>query len=215
MPVELFGHRYSVYSWIARLAPAEKGVAHGWTEINPFDEDMPAAHLKVHPFRRVPALKHGGFVFCETDAITRHIDEAFPGPSLQANELRARARVSQIVSVVDSYGYWPLVRQVFSHGFFRPRLGRPADEAEFRKGPDASPRVLGALDALAGDGSYLFGNEVSLADVHFSPMIAYFTMAPEGPAVLATHGKLQAWWGRMVQRPSVAATRPEFPLERT
>jgi len=151
MAVEIHGYQYSVYSWIARLALHEKGVAYSWVEIDPFAENVPASYLAMHPFKRVPALAHGGFAVYETGAITRYVDEAFEGPKLQRTDPRERARCNQIMSIVDSYAYWPLVRQVFSHRVFRPRMRRPADENEVQRGLDAAPRVLAALERIAGD----------------------------------------------------------------
>jgi glutathione S-transferase len=150
MAVELHGYQYSVYSWIARLAIHEKGVTHSWVEVNPFAEDMPASYM--HPFKRVPALVHGAFTVYETNVITRYVDEAFEGPKLQRIEPRERARCNQIISIADSYAYWPLVRQVFAHRVFRPRMSQPADENEVQRGVDAAPRVLAALERVAGQG---------------------------------------------------------------
>ena len=148
MNVELYGYQYSVYSWIARLALEEKGASYHWIEINPFAPDIPESYLALHPFKRVPALVHDTFQIYETGAITRYVDEAFPGPRLQPTDPRHRARCSQFLSIIDSYVYWPLVRQVFSHCVFRPRLGRPSDATEIQKGLDAAPEVLAALEQL-------------------------------------------------------------------
>src|SRR5262249_58521476 len=111
MAVELHGYQYSVYSWIARLALHEKDVVYSWVEIDPFAENVPASYLAMHPFKRVPALAHGGFAVYETGAITRYVGEAFEGPKLQRTDPRERARCHQIKSIVDSYAYLPLVRQ--------------------------------------------------------------------------------------------------------
>jgi glutathione S-transferase len=102
MTVELYGYKYSVYAWIARLALREKGCAYEWREVNPFAEDVPADYLGLHPFRRVPVLVHDGFVLYETSAITIYVDEAFDGPPLQPATSRERARQQQIISVIDS-----------------------------------------------------------------------------------------------------------------
>ena len=144
-PLVLHGYHYSVYNRIARLALAEKGLAYERVEVNPFDPDRPASYLTLHPFGRVPVLVHDGFALYETGAITRYVDRAFPGPLLQPADPRALARMDQIVGVVDSYGYWPMVRQVFSHGFFRPRRGLTGDPAEVARGLEGSVRVLDAL----------------------------------------------------------------------
>ncbi|MGY4288682.1 glutathione S-transferase [Bradyrhizobium sp. LM2.7] len=211
MAIELHGYQYSVYSWIARLALHEKGVAYDWVEVNPFAENFPASYLAMHPFKRVPVLVHDGFVVYETGAITRYVDEAFEGPELQSMEPRTRARCNQIMSIVDSYAYWPLVRQVFSDGVFRPRMGLPADENEFRKGLEAAPRILSALEKALVEGPYLCGNQLSLADIHLAPMIGYFVLADQGRALLQKHRRVSHWWSEFSARAAFVATRSRLP----
>lgn len=207
-PLVLHGYHYSVYNRIARLALAEKGLAYDRVEVNPFDPDRPAAYLALHPFGRVPVLVHDGFALYETGAITRYVDRAFPGPRLQPAEPRALARMDQIIGVVDSYGYWPMVRQVFSHGFFRPRRGLAGDPAEVTRGLEGSAKVLAALEALAADDAFLVGPTLSLADLHLGAMVAYFTAAHEGAAMLNDHARLCGWWERFSTREALAQTDP-------
>lgn len=218
MAIELHGYQYSVYSWVARLALHEKGKEEGkafdWIEVNPFAEDVPAGYLAIHPFKRVPALIHAGFVVYETGAITRYVDEAFEGPRLQPEQPRERARCNQIISIVDSYAYWPLVRQVFSHGVFRPMMKLQADEKEFQRGLEAAPRILSALEDAAGEGRFLCGNDISLADIHLAPMIGYFARAPEGKDLLQKQARLSAWWADFSKRAAFMATTPRLPIDK-
>jgi glutathione S-transferase len=211
MPLVLHGYRYSVYVRIARLALAEKEVAYDSVEVNPFAADVPADYLALHPFGRVPALGHDGFALYETGAISRYVDRTFSGPALQPVQPRALGRMDQIIGVVDSYGYWPLVRQVFSHRVFRPATGQPADEAEVERGLAGAAKVLAALEALAAPDAFLVGPALSLADLHLGAMIAYFAAAPEGAALLERHPLLAAWWMQLSRRPSFAATDPGLP----
>ena len=95
MALVLHGFRYSVYVRVARIALAEKALAYEHVEIDPFAPDMPTKYLDLHPFGRVPTLVDGDFVLYDTGAITRYIDEAFPGPMLQPTEPRRRARMVQ------------------------------------------------------------------------------------------------------------------------
>lgn len=211
MAIELHGYQYSVYSWIARLALHEKGKAFDWIEVNPFAEDVPASYLAIHPFKRVPALIHDGIVVYETGAITRYVDEAFEGPRLQPEQPRERARCNQIISIVDSYAYWPLVRQVFSHRVFRPMMKLQADEKELQSGLEAAPRILAALEDVASGGRYLCGNDISLADIHLAPMIGYFARAPEGKDLLQKQLRLSGWWADFSKRAAFVATSPRLP----
>jgi glutathione S-transferase len=159
----------------------------------------------------VPALVHDGFALYETAAITRYIDRAFPGPGLQPAEPKALARMDQIIGVVDAYGYWPLVRQVFVQRVTRPRRGELTDEAELAKGLAAAAKVLAALERLAADADFLAGPALSLADLHLGAMVAYFVQAAEGDIALKQHARLAAWWQHIRQRPSFAATDPGLP----
>jgi glutathione S-transferase len=208
MTLVLHGYQYSVYNRIARLALAEKGVAYERTEVNPFDPNRPASYLELQPFNRVPTLVHDGFVLYETQAITRYIDRAFPGPALQPADPKALARMDQIVGVVDSYGYWPMVRQVFSHGYFRPKRGLAGDAAEVKLGLEGAAKVLTALEKLAAPDTFIVGATVSLADLHLGSMTAYFTAADEGAAMLHRFPKLDSWWARVSRRASFAVTDP-------
>ncbi len=210
MSLVLHGYHYSVYNRIARLALTEKGVAYDRVEVNPFG-DVPAGYLALHPFGRVPTLVHDGFVLYETGAITRYVDRAFPGPRLQAADLRALARMDQLIGIIDSYGYWPMVRQVFSHRVFRTAAGRPVDEQEVALGLSGTAKVLDALENLAAPEAFLAGPELSLADLHVGAMVAYFALAPEGAAMLENYPRLAVWWATISRRPSFTLTDPGLP----
>ena len=215
MSLLLHGFRYSVYVRIARIALAEKGLTYEHVEIDPFATDVPIEYLTLHPFKRVPVLVDGDFVLYETEAITRYVDEAFPGPPLQPSEPRQRARMVQIISIINSYGYVPIVRQVAGERVLPPLGVGSLTRREFRTGLEASLRVLAALEAIVpGDGPLAGGKVWSLADFHLAPMIAYFAAAPEGEEVLADYAKLLAWWQVIRERQSVRETDPGVPVLR-
>lgn len=207
-PAVLHGYHLSVYNRAARLVLHEKGVDYRTVEVNPFADDVQASYRSLHPFGRVPVLVHGDFSLYETVAIARYVDAAFDGPRLTPDGPRAAASMTQIVSIVDSYGYWPMVRQVCVQRVFQPLEGEAPDEAEIVEGLHASARVLAAFDAIASEGLVLDGNGITLADCHLAPMIAYFAMAPEGAEALARHAALSRWWDSVRRRKSFADTGP-------
>lgn len=209
--VILRGYRYSVYNRIARVVLHEKGVAYETEEIDPFASNVSKDYLKRHPFGRVPVLSHGEFDVFETSAIARYVNAAFAGPELIPTNAETLARVMQVVSIVDSYGYRPLVRQVFAHRVFRPAEDEVADEAEVAAGIDASHTVLGALNNIAKEGRVLDCQSFTLADCHLAPMIAYFVQAPEGAGALKTYSNLAFWWATVSQRASLQVTEPGLP----
>jgi glutathione S-transferase len=201
----LYGATYSVYTRIARLALLEKGIGHGFEEVDIFRQGgPPAGYLDRHPFARIPAFSHDEFALYETAAITRYVDEGFAGPPLQPNDAQGRARVAQIVGILDSYGYRAMVWDVFVE-----RVRRPAsDEARIAAGLAMAERCLGVLEGFLGDGVWLAGENLTLADLHAAPMLAYFREAPEGAAALERHSRLAAWWERIERRASMQTTVP-------
>ncbi len=206
-PVHLHGYRYSVYTRIARLVLLSKKVEHQTFEVDPFAE-LSEEYLMLHPFGRVPVLTHGAFKLFETSAITRYIDRAFEGRSLQPEGAAALARMDQVIAVIDAYAYWPMVRQVSSHAFFRPFLGEPCSREEVDTGLQASRKVLSFLDSVAGEGEVLTGRAVTLADCHLAPVIDYFVRAEEGKAALSRHLALQRWWDQVSVLDVLKATDP-------
>ena len=206
-PVHLHGYRYSVYNRIARLVLLAKNVEHQTIEVNPFAE-LSEEYLMLHPFGRVPVLTHGAFKLFETSAITRYVDRTFEGRPLQPEGAAVLARVDQVIAVLDAYAYWPMVRQVSSHGFFRPWLGEEASREEVDRGLDASRKVLAFLESVAEEGEVLSGSDITLADCHLAPMMDYFVRAEEGRAALSPHRALQRWWDRVSGLDILKATDP-------
>jgi glutathione S-transferase len=208
----LFGATYSVYVRIARLALEEKRIPYRLVEIDIFAEGGPPAdYLRRHPFGRIPAFEHDGFRLYEAGAISRYVDEAFPGPPLQPSEPRARARMNQIIGILDSYAYRTLVWDIFVERVRAPANGRTPDEAKIAAALPKAGTCLQALEDLMGANPWLASATLTLADLHAAPMFAYLRLAAEGTALMADHPGLQRWWQAIAARPSMPATRS--PLE--
>lgn len=203
--VTVYGASYSVYVRIVRIALHEKGVPYNLVPVDVFsDEGVPPEHLARQPFGRIPAFEHDGFALYETSAITRYVDEAFSGPPLQPRALRDRARMNQIVAMLDNYAYLPMVWDVYVQRM--EASGNEAiDEARIAGGLEKARLFLGALSSLVGTGNWLCGPEPSLADFHAAPMFGLFTEAPEGAALIREFPSIQAWWERSKVRPSFLA----------
>lgn len=207
-PPILFGARYSVYTRIPRLALEEKGVPYRLEEIDIFaPSGAPATYAERQPFGRIPAFEHEGFRLYESGAISRYVDEAFPGPALQPTDAKGRARVNQIISICDSYAYRTLVWDIFVERVSVPTQGKPSDEARIAAALPRAATCLRELDSFLASQPWLAGPSLSLADLHAQPMFALFRLAPEGAELLAKHAALSRWWEAMVSRPSVQATR--------
>lgn len=207
--VRLHGYRYSVYNRIARMALHAKGVAYDTVEVDPFAEIAPS-YFDLHPFGRVPALTHNAFSVFETRAITGYIDRAFAGPPLQPSGVKAITRMDQVIGIIDNYGYWPMIRQVFSNRVFRPLEGDPSDEEQIAVGLVAAQKVLGVLDGIASEGLVLNSDEFTLADCYLAPIMDYFVRADEGRDALSHHPALSKWWDDNSGIPVLKLTDPRL-----
>ena len=203
----VYGPAGSTYVWSARLALAEKGVAHDLVEVG-FGEHREAAHLSRHPFARVPAFEHDGFALYETQAILRYIDEGFPVAPLQPTDLHQFARMNQIIGIVDAYAWPSIAAGILFNRMLAPRLGLPVDEAAVAAALPRARLCLGEFARLQGDQPYLAGDRISLADLMVIPLLYYFSRLREGEAPLAEHPTLGTWLRRMEERQSFQVTKP-------
>jgi glutathione S-transferase len=211
----LYGLSRSVYTRIARLALEEKGVRYRLEEVEIFGpEGVPDEHLARQPFGRIPAFVHDGFTLYETGAITRYVDEAFAGTRLQPQEPRARARMSQVIGIVDSYAYRPMIWGVFFARVVAPSEGIQPDEKHAAESLAKARTCCRALEAILAGQRYFTGDELTLADLHALPILLYFSMPREGAETLSAHPRLRAWLDNMTARPSVQRTQGKYELAR-
>lgn len=204
----LHGAPYSVYVRIARLAFEEKGVAYDLVPVDVFAPGgPPAGYRRLNPFGRIPTLQHGSFTLYETDAIVRYVEEAFEGPALAPAAPRERARMAQVMRVLDNHAYGNLV-----WGVYVREAGAAADRdpARLAAALEPSRHCLAVLEGLLA-GPWFLGERISLADLHAAPMLTYLALAPSGRRLLAERPALAAWLERMAARPSLEGTR--FPAE--
>ena len=200
----LYGPGYSTYTRSARLALEEKGVSYRHVEVD-FLQGMPEEQRARQPFSKVPAFEHDGLQLYETCAIERYVDEAFTGPALQPEDPRQRARMTQIISILDSYTYGPTVGQLVIQ-----RMEANPDEAAIEAALPEVRKCMGTLEQLLGEQAFLAGDKLSLADLHLAPIFAYFTATPESVPILKDKPGLHRWWESMKARESMKKTEPQL-----
>jgi glutathione S-transferase len=198
-----------VYVRIARLALEEKRVNYDLVEVDVFAETgVPQEHLSRHPFGRVPAFEHNGFHLYETNAIVRYIDDAFPGCKLQPTDPKARAKVNQIVGILDAYAYQTLVWDIYVERVVAARDGRLANEQKVAAALPRATVCLSELNRLMDDQGFLIGGSVTFADLYAAPIFACFMQAPEAASLMEGCEKLIYWWQRFAIRDSMFRTQP-------
>ena len=205
----VYGPRYSTYTRAVIMALMEKRVDHSVVHIDMDKQEHKAPeHLARHPFGMLPAFEHNAFMIYETVPILNYIDDAFPGSRLTPHDIHRRTRAAQIMSVINSYGYRPLVWGIFVPRAF-PEPGKPVDEKAIAAAVPKAKQALQAIeDLMLNPDPFLVGRQISLADLLLVPIIHYFAGTPEGQRILPKYPKLMAWHTIIQSRPSVMETVP-------
>jgi len=214
--VTLFGFPRSVYVQMAGIVLTHKEVPYAFHDLEA--EMNTPSHLALHPFERVPILRHGEFTVYETAAIVRYVDDAFAGDNLTPEDPQSRGRMHQWISAVNGYYYPYLIYHVSHERNVFPQLGIPSDEKVVAH---AMPKVevcLEVLDrALSQSGEFLLGPQLSLADYFMLPIIHGFGFSPEAQRMYPRFPAIVAWRERMEALPTMkrfrAAQPPRAPIE--
>ncbi len=203
----LYGPAYSTYTRSVRLALEEKGVDYELVEVDFLQGPMPPEQVERHPFAKVPAFEHDGFELYEVTAIIRYIDDEFDGPSLQPESAKQRARMNQIVSIIDSYTYPCTVGQLVIQRIVMPMIGEQTDEAAITEAMPEIEKCMKIIAGLSTDAKFLVGDRVTLADIHLAPIFDYFQSTPDSAPILQKFPGLSSWWSAMSERESIKKTQ--------
>jgi glutathione S-transferase len=186
--LRIYGYSVSTWTRTACMTAIEKGISYQLVPIAYGSDE----HGAMHPFKKIPVIEHGGRVIVEALAITGYLDEAFPGPSLQPEDPGLLERMRTWQSVCSDYVYGQVVRGI-------PRKHVPSSEQL-----EAAQAVLEKVDAMVGDGPFLLGDQLTLADLYLAPQAS--NAREKAPELLANLPGLGAWLKSVERRPSFIST---------
>ncbi len=189
--LEILGLAPSTYVRSVRLTCIEKGVDH---RLVPLDFKSPA-HLALHPFGKMPVVKHGDVVVFETAAILDYLDTHFEGPALMPSNRLDRVRARQWMSAAADALY-PRAVGAFAGG--------PPDDVAAAV---ASLRTaLVAFDGALKNTPFIGGDRLGLADLYVWPMVAFAANDDAARSALDGLSTLGEWHTALAERPRFAET---------
>jgi glutathione S-transferase len=201
---EIFGSLRSTYTRAVCMVCEEKTIAYHLTEV-----PLGAPELfAIHPFGKMPVLRHGDVELFESKAIATWLDRVFPGPSVFPSEPHLAALTEQWISVANTLIDRTLIRTYLMAYIVRNTADGQPDRAAIDAILPAVREQVGVLDrAVAGTG-FLVGDQFSFADINLLPILHRLGQAPEGGEVLAGARHLSRYFERHAARPSFKATAP-------
>ena len=206
----VYGFPRSTFVNIVRLVLTHKDVPYTFDDLEPVMGKP--EHLALHPFNRVPIFRHDDLTVYETSAIVCYIDEAFEGARLTPSDVRARARMNQWISAVNSYYYPYMIYHLTHELIVFPELGIASDEKVVAH---AMPKVELALAVvereLAHGDKYLLGSSLTLADYYMLPSTFALGLTEQGKAMYRNLPAFCRWRDRMEELPATRKLRASLP----
>jgi len=201
---EIIGSSQSTYTRVVRMVCEEKEIDYALTEAELGAPEV----FAIHPFGRMPVLRHGDVELFESKAIATYLDRRFPGPTLFPADPVRGALAEQWVSLVNTLIDRTLIR-TYLLAYAAPKTadGKPDREAIEAVAP-AVREQIGVLDKAVASTGHLVGDQFTFADINLIPILYYMRLVPEGAEALTRATHLASYYDRHAERPSFKSTIP-------
>jgi glutathione S-transferase len=199
----LYGSSLSPFVRKVIAFAAEKGIDLDVQPVGPGDQnpDFRAAS----PFGKMPAFADGDYRLADSSAIIHYLEARHPEPPLIPADPKMRGQTIWFDEFADTI-VAACGAKMFFNRVVAPRfLKRPGDEnAAAAAERDELPPILDYLETVVpGDGGYLVGDRLTLADIAVaSPFANLGHLGCELDA--ARHPRTRAYVERILARPSFA-----------
>ena len=198
--IKVCGFRVSNYHNKVLIALLEKGV--------PYEEDcnvkpsQDPAYVALSPMGKVPYAEIDGARLSESEVILEYLEDAYPQKPLLPKDPLARARVRELVTVIELH-LELVARRLYPGAFFG---GTTSDSAKAAAQKDLA-KGLRAFKALAKFDPYVAGKEFTLADcaaaVHL-PLVSLSTKLTFGRDFLDEVPQAKPYLKMLNERPAIA-----------
>jgi glutathione S-transferase len=164
--------------------------------------------LAIHPFGKMPVLRHGDVELFESKAIATYLDRSFPAPFVFPSDPHLAALTEQWVSLVNTVMDRTLIR-TYLFAYIAPGTtdGGP-NRAAIEAVMPAVRQQIAVLDKAVAATGYLVGEQFTFADINLLPILHRVGQAPEGAETLAAAAHLARYYDRHAARPSFQSTMP-------
>jgi len=203
--LQIIGGSASNFVWVTRIACAEKGVPYALVAARPHTPEVEA----IHPFGKIPAMRHGDVTLCESRAICAYIDRAFDGQPLISRDPVVAAQVEQWISIICTHIDPLWFRQYLAAYIFPGTADGSPDRVRIEA---ALPKMVPQFEVMnraVGKTGHLVGETFTLADAYLMPILFYMRTRPESSALLGKSPHLTAYLDRHVARKSVHDAIPQ------
>jgi glutathione S-transferase len=205
--MKLYSGPLSLFSAKARIALAEKGIAHEleqvrWSRAERYLPHHPEV-ARLNPKGQVPVLIDGDVVVYDSTLIFEYLEERHPTPPLYPSDRAGRVRCRQQEAAADEI-WFPHIWTIIEARFYPD--GAP-DSPAAQAAEHELAAYFAAFDRALGDRDYYCG-PFTVADI--GSFIFVNAAASLGIAAAAELTRLHAWHARVAARPAVAAVTQDM-----
>src|SRR6266850_620960 len=196
--LKLCGFHISNYFNKVRIAMLEKGV--------PFELDPTCKpsqkedFLARTPLGKVPFVEVDGARLCESQVICEWLEDAYPEKPLYPRDPLERARVRELVTILELHVEL-VARRLYGQVFF----GQPPDEEVKQSVEKGLVKGIRAFRSRAKFGPYVAGGQLTLADcaafVHL-PLVSLATKLGFGRDMLESMPQIKPYLKMLGERPA-------------
>lgn len=233
--LDLYHYGDSLCSMKVRLCLFEKGVEFNskFVDLMKF-ENLTEDYKKLNPNGVVPTIVHDGTVVIESTVINQYIDEVFDGPSLTPADPGLRAKMRVWSKLQDDVIHPAIQKPTFnllikpklavksdeeldkwldnhplekSRKLFKGAARGPVDEAALEDATKQFQFVFERMETVLGEGDWLCGEDYSLADVAYAPMLDRLGQC-DWLDMFDDYPNVQAWSERVRSREAFTRMRP-------
>ncbi|KAF2003196.1 glutathione S-transferase [Amniculicola lignicola CBS 123094] len=156
-----------------------------------------------HPWGKVPAITFAdGFTLYESRPICKYLARKYSFPILPSDsDIEATALFDQAQSAEMLYFSEPVNKITFEK-FVKKFKGLPADEAVVSNALQGVEAFFDVAERLLQHKDYMAGNEFTLVDIYYIPLIRRLFACGYGDVIL-NRKAVNAWWKRCVDRPAI------------
>jgi len=206
--LKLYGFSVSNYYNVVKAALLEKGMDFEEVEAyTPLNGEI----LKISPMGKVPCLETAQGAMTESQVMLDYLEEVQPEPALYPSDAFARAKVRELLKVIELYLELP-ARRLYPEVFFGRKV---SDETKAEVRPELEKGVK-ALSHLARFEPYIAGETFGYADIaaciHF-PLVRDVSKRIYDTDVLASIEGVDDYLKRIRERPSMQRVMADYKQE--
>lgn len=210
--LKLYGFDVSNYYNMIKLAMAIKGIEYEAVVTYP---NQTPEYLAICPTGKVPALATDDGVLIETNVILEYLDEVSPNIPLISGSAYERARVRELMKMIELYIELP-ARRCHTEAFW----GVPVHEETKKEVKRALLNGMQALSRAASFSPYIAGDKMTAADIFFMYSVSLASavakklfdidLLAEAPGAKELFAKLNAMPEARAIAKDQAAAQPAF-----